>query len=991
LTEVDNGGYLPIHAAALNGRDEVTRFLIQAGSPIDQPAQDLSTPLFDAVDNRHINVMKFLLEAGADPRRRNKTGQTVLDAAAEAKRQAIEESDTTAAEEIETIENALQAAVVKLRSKRVHDEDSTNGNNAAENNSSRGVSIASPVHMSPPPPTNTVQTTSRRRTGRSEPTRQDLLWLDSGKGGMQKLKDSSKNGDIEMVGKLLESGNPPDDESVILAAKGGHIDVLSLLLAFGGNGDPDPKESIKRARDKGYSLNPGEETPILAIIGRGGNIEILKLLLKTEGMNARRLDIRGRTYAELAKERAGDNCEEEIRLLQKAWDDAAPRGKKNKEKNNRDASPASSVKSKTNQSAKPNSLTTEDTKAGKRQHRRSISEAVSSINGDSYILSDKDSSVTKKMKPARNDDTDRREKERKAIDSDNSTFSDANAASGAIKKKRRLISGKDLAAKVSNKVESDTKIVPSLKTLPTIVKDEEVELSDNKTNGRRGSESGSYKKPLIKKENSDSLKIVSTKRNRESSTSSTTRILQDKSSDTETSSTVKKKRKLESRQEKESLTTKVKTKEEKTKHVSTHTNDSSKQNKLRAERTDDDAMSNSSSGRKRSQDTDPEKRKKKRREDDTISSVKKEKRVDANKEHHSSDKSAPTSRLASTEAKTKHVDSKLPDSEKIKHTDTKLDVAVSNNKNKAHVPCPVDENARIMVLMREQRSFQEKGLIAGATQREAFKLIKAEKDREREAMERAEREEEVERQEEEERRQNELLLEKQRLEEAEAAERLRQENEAREREAVRRASELEVLQRRLAEEQAARQKREEEMEQARIESLPCIFKLAALGKPMPETDPVQNIRRLLPLYVHKPNNSATSEAADPNHNLWISNVQAVLLLDSASDLEMKDFHIDERHPMDSFEQFSLRNLLLDTYYFGDASSESYDLNEDWKKRDKEMAKFVALKNLFWIRVSEFLRILKEHNKCSVLVESPRLPLARISVTQPVYNTTNPWK
>lgn len=72
-------GNKPLQIAALNGNDEVVRYLIDQGCQIDCANVDKDTPLIDAAENGHLQVVKLLLDAGVDPLRQNLKGQQALD------------------------------------------------------------------------------------------------------------------------------------------------------------------------------------------------------------------------------------------------------------------------------------------------------------------------------------------------------------------------------------------------------------------------------------------------------------------------------------------------------------------------------------------------------------------------------------------------------------------------------------------------------------------------------------------------------------------------------------------------------------------------------------------------------------------------------------------------------------------------------------------------------------------------------------------------
>lgn len=66
--DVDQYGHQPIHYAAMAGKDENLRVLIESGSPLDDiyPGWQ-ATPLDYAAANAHIDAVRVLLAAGADP------------------------------------------------------------------------------------------------------------------------------------------------------------------------------------------------------------------------------------------------------------------------------------------------------------------------------------------------------------------------------------------------------------------------------------------------------------------------------------------------------------------------------------------------------------------------------------------------------------------------------------------------------------------------------------------------------------------------------------------------------------------------------------------------------------------------------------------------------------------------------------------------------------------------------------------------------------
>ena len=300
LNEEDNAGYIPLHEASLSGHTDVVNFLLSSGSYVDKQSHtDKDTPLMDAVENGHLEVVRLLLEKGADPKIRNNSGADALELMSEDK------SDSSA------IEEAIKAALQKRRSKRSSDDENRNSAQV-ESHSSRDPSVASPVHDTAPSTCRHV-TTGRRSNARAHQTKNEMLWVEGGKNGLQKLREKARLGDSAIVYACLERGVEPDVESLIGAIKGGHDDTVSLLLAFGADADPE----ISRSTSTGKRHS--EETPMLAAIGRN-NLKILEYLL--DKVDPLRKDSRGRSYMDISRDRAGDLWEQEVKLLQAAYDKA---------------------------------------------------------------------------------------------------------------------------------------------------------------------------------------------------------------------------------------------------------------------------------------------------------------------------------------------------------------------------------------------------------------------------------------------------------------------------------------------------------------------------------------------------------------------------------------------------------------------------------------------------------------------------------------------
>ncbi|KAE8145004.1 hypothetical protein BDV25DRAFT_165592 [Aspergillus avenaceus] len=298
LNVADNAGNTPLQIAALEGSASIVKFLLDTGCEIDTKNIDKDTPLIDAVENGHLDVVKLLLGAGANPRLVNAEGDEPYD---------LVPSDS---EDYDEIRRVLAQAKANPRPNRRSEE---RAGSEIKDISSRRVSAESardspPVNRQRSPPF----ATTKRKTVRSEATRNDLLWTTA---TPENLQAFAAKGDIVGVANILNVGQKADPESMIAAAKGGHDEVISLLLGMGdANPDPDPIQ--------GGSQKPGFNTPMLAAIGRG-NLAVIRILLDQPQFNPTRRLYRDRTYYELSRDRRAENWEDEFDLLRDAYDNYA--------------------------------------------------------------------------------------------------------------------------------------------------------------------------------------------------------------------------------------------------------------------------------------------------------------------------------------------------------------------------------------------------------------------------------------------------------------------------------------------------------------------------------------------------------------------------------------------------------------------------------------------------------------------------------------------
>jgi Ankyrin repeats (3 copies) len=292
LNIADNAGNTPLQIAALPGHIEIVEFLLEKHCEVNTRNIERDTPLIDAVENGHVEVVKLLLDHGADPKLGNSVGKKPIEL--------VDNDD-------DEIRKLLIDAKYKTVNRR-QSEDQAPSTHAREG-SSRAASAASPrdsppVHgpKSPPP----LQLSRRRAR---EQTRNDLLWQANTPENLTKL---AGKGDTEGVVNILNILNKASPEALIAACKGGHDEVLQLLIAM-GNPDPDPEPVLSTDQRRGYN------TPMLAAIGEGNTLSVT-LLLQQDGFNPTR-EFRGRTYYEISKERKGDDWQKEYNLLKSAYNE----------------------------------------------------------------------------------------------------------------------------------------------------------------------------------------------------------------------------------------------------------------------------------------------------------------------------------------------------------------------------------------------------------------------------------------------------------------------------------------------------------------------------------------------------------------------------------------------------------------------------------------------------------------------------------------------
>jgi ankyrin repeat protein len=78
---VNKQGWAPIHYAATNGHLQIVQFLLAHGAKVDALSPSETTPLMMAVGSNNDDLIKYLLDNGADLSLRNHEGYTAIDVA----------------------------------------------------------------------------------------------------------------------------------------------------------------------------------------------------------------------------------------------------------------------------------------------------------------------------------------------------------------------------------------------------------------------------------------------------------------------------------------------------------------------------------------------------------------------------------------------------------------------------------------------------------------------------------------------------------------------------------------------------------------------------------------------------------------------------------------------------------------------------------------------------------------------------------------------
>jgi len=236
INEPDNAETSPIQMAALKGHVEIVKLLINAGAKLDVKNREGDTPLIDAVENSHSDVVELLLaQPDLNPWHLNHRGYRAFN---------LVNDD----EEKEKIEQMLKTACEDWTAR--HPDE--------------------------------VHETVRLQA----PKTRDIHYVAP---NLANMRDFCQDGDLDGVKNMRSGMVPIDNSCLVAAARGGHVDTLNEILDYARTRsipyDPDP-------------ATVDGETPMLAAIERG-NRDVIQRLLQWdhEGLDARR-KINGKTYYE---------------------------------------------------------------------------------------------------------------------------------------------------------------------------------------------------------------------------------------------------------------------------------------------------------------------------------------------------------------------------------------------------------------------------------------------------------------------------------------------------------------------------------------------------------------------------------------------------------------------------------------------------------------------------------------------------------------------
>ncbi|GMM33216.1 Hos4 protein [Saccharomycopsis crataegensis] len=257
VNDTDYAGNSSLHEAALKGHYRLAKLLIDYGADVNMQSgpEDLDTPLIDAAANGHYDVVELLLENGANPNICNALKENVYEL--------LKDSDDPES-------RGVLKQVLKKR-EEFKDVDPVSGEDD-------GMATNDTNH------------------------RNDLFWMDlTSRSGRNEIYKKTAEGDYAFVGKYLSGGGSADTDTLIIASRHGHLDIVSILLGFGAE--------VNGIAEDG-------STALMHAVGRS-HLDIVKLLLDSGADPSMRRESDGKNSVQLSQESELMDSEEVALLKEK--------------------------------------------------------------------------------------------------------------------------------------------------------------------------------------------------------------------------------------------------------------------------------------------------------------------------------------------------------------------------------------------------------------------------------------------------------------------------------------------------------------------------------------------------------------------------------------------------------------------------------------------------------------------------------------------------
>ncbi|KAG7796787.1 hypothetical protein KL929_003294 [Ogataea haglerorum] len=270
VNEADFAGNTPLHEAALEGYLDVVELLLDNGADINAQSAhiDKDTPLIDAASNLHYDVVRTLLDRGANPCLVNSQGDSALDSVE--RDRDLNDLEEEELNKVKKLRKLLAQAAREYKKSHTKSQSSGPGTDSEKEEVSKRSSA---VFFDP-----------FSKEGRSEI--------------YHKVAENDVTFVLNYVSNLAGSKISP--ELLCLAAKHGHTDIASLLIAFGAKVNYVDKSGM---------------TPLMHSVGKD-HIDMVKLLLENKA-DVSLMDKHGRTAIDILQE-SYEPDDEEMRILMEA-------------------------------------------------------------------------------------------------------------------------------------------------------------------------------------------------------------------------------------------------------------------------------------------------------------------------------------------------------------------------------------------------------------------------------------------------------------------------------------------------------------------------------------------------------------------------------------------------------------------------------------------------------------------------------------------------